>query len=313
MFTGLREYNRCHNPAGHAAGGGRFARRNTGICHTVPGGSRPTARVQPTVRMDENARRAWRRAFGDSKVTPEDIVNAYASPHTRATALITVTESGMFTVQVEQDDALSIRQLKPHPRDAGKWLAYHEAFLLNDSAQGKGTAKQVLAETLRVYQQMGVADIILDANIDVGSYAWARYGFDFAGTPSQAFTFRTVTRQRADTFVKMGVLTEQQAKDLAAASVQRGGGIWRVADARVKLPPADAKRAVEHFLDQHRELRSSLSDETKARLIADAGSGVLSLGKLLLLDRIWQARFALGNAPQRDRMRAYVGRDVFKD
>lgn len=311
MFTGLYEYNRCHEPKGTPVGG-RFARRNSGICHTTPGGSKPVRRPLPIVQMNEETRKEWQAAFGDSKVTPEDLVNAYASPNTRAKARIKWAGSGVFTVTVDQDDATVIRQLKPHPREGG-WLAYHEAFLLNDAAQGKGTAKQILAETLRIYQQLGVRDIILDANIDVGSYAWARYGFDFTGTSAQAFTFRAATLKRAEPLVKIGAITEQQAKDFAAASIQRGGGIWKIADARMKLRPTEATKAVNYYLDAIPGFRKSLSEDTKARLMADAAGGVLPVGKLLLLDRIWPARFNLANAAQRDRMRAYIGRDVFKD
>ncbi len=53
----------------------------------------------------------------------------------------------------------------------------HAYFQLPRNVQGGGAAKQVLAGQMETYKQLGIKEITLHANIDVGSYAWAKYGF----------------------------------------------------------------------------------------------------------------------------------------
>lgn len=56
---------------------------------------------------------------------------------------------------------------------------YHERFALPNSIQEGGIAGKVLKESLQEYDKMGVQRIDLHANISVGGYAWASYGFEF--------------------------------------------------------------------------------------------------------------------------------------
>lgn len=55
--------------------------------------------------------------------------------------------------------------------------AHHEIFTLRDGSQGVGVAKTVLASQIALYQKLGIHTVSLHANIDVGGYAWAKYGF----------------------------------------------------------------------------------------------------------------------------------------
>lgn len=55
---------------------------------------------------------------------------------------------------------------------------HHDLFQLPKSAQGKGTSKRILGMFYEEYKRMGVTEISVDANIDVGGYTWARYGFN---------------------------------------------------------------------------------------------------------------------------------------
>ena len=52
---------------------------------------------------------------------------------------------------------------------------------LSDVEQGKGHAKKILSGAIEQFEQMGIDKVHIHANIDVGGYAWARYGW----TPSQ--------------------------------------------------------------------------------------------------------------------------------
>jgi len=51
----------------------------------------------------------------------------------------------------------------------------HAYFVLGD--KGKGIAKKVLREQVSLYRKIGLEQITIHANINIGGYAWARYGF----------------------------------------------------------------------------------------------------------------------------------------
>lgn len=54
---------------------------------------------------------------------------------------------------------------------------YHDYLEMPEVVQGKGLGKSLLSEFYREYKRIGVKYLSLKANIDVGGYAWARYGF----------------------------------------------------------------------------------------------------------------------------------------
>lgn len=55
--------------------------------------------------------------------------------------------------------------------------AFSSYFKLKDSETGKNVGKQVLAANIAMYQKMGIDSVEVHANIDVGGYAWAKYGY----------------------------------------------------------------------------------------------------------------------------------------
>lgn len=57
----------------------------------------------------------------------------------------------------------------------GKYWVYHAYF--RAGSQGNGAAKALFRTSLGVYQSMGVTKVGVTANIDVGGYAWAKFGF----------------------------------------------------------------------------------------------------------------------------------------
>jgi hypothetical protein len=59
----------------------------------------------------------------------------------------------------------------------GKRSAYHELFQLDEKYQGMGIAKQALRSSIDMYQRLGMGEVSLYADIDVGGYAWSKYGF----------------------------------------------------------------------------------------------------------------------------------------
>lgn len=77
-----------------------------------------------------------------------------------------------------QDANLKIqlkRDFIKHPD--GKIECHHSIFKLDPALQGKGISKQVFAKLYTEYQRMGVDELTVDANLDVGGYTWAKYGF----------------------------------------------------------------------------------------------------------------------------------------
>lgn len=53
----------------------------------------------------------------------------------------------------------------------------HQLFKLAEEYQNKGISKEVFRIFYQQYKNMGVRTISVHANIDVGGYTWARYGF----------------------------------------------------------------------------------------------------------------------------------------
>jgi SPP1 gp7 family putative phage head morphogenesis protein len=58
--------------------------------------------------------------------------------------------------------------------------AHHDWLSLEADIQGQGFAQEFNAHLYEHYRQWGIEEVHLAANIDVGGYAWARAGFDWA-------------------------------------------------------------------------------------------------------------------------------------
>ena len=61
----------------------------------------------------------------------------------------------------------------------GERSVYHAYFFLGKDYQSKGIARDLLESSVRFYDQIGIDNVTVTANGDVGKYAWAVYGFDF--------------------------------------------------------------------------------------------------------------------------------------
>ena len=55
--------------------------------------------------------------------------------------------------------------------------AYSAYFKLDRSSTKSSIGKQVLGGNVETYEKMGIEKVKVTANIDVGGYAWARYGY----------------------------------------------------------------------------------------------------------------------------------------
>jgi SPP1 gp7 family putative phage head morphogenesis protein len=59
----------------------------------------------------------------------------------------------------------------------GSWSVYHALLTIDRAAQGTGLAASIMRGSLATYKSLGVREISVTANIDVGGYTWARFGF----------------------------------------------------------------------------------------------------------------------------------------
>lgn len=74
----------------------------------------------------------------------------------------------------------------------------HETFELADSLKSKGIAAKVTKASLEQYDAIGADEITLHADIDVGGYAWASYGY---GWDSRVMSGQYFLKQRQETAV----------------------------------------------------------------------------------------------------------------
>jgi len=64
------------------------------------------------------------------------------------------------------------RDIKPDKNEA-----YSAYFKLEKAATGDDTGKRILGGNIETYEAMGIDTVKVTANIDVGGYAWAKYGY----------------------------------------------------------------------------------------------------------------------------------------
>ena len=63
-------------------------------------------------------------------------------------------------------------------------LITHNIFQMAKNAQGQGIGSKFVDDSEKLYASWGGAQVQLNANIDVGGYAWAKQGFDFMSPDS---------------------------------------------------------------------------------------------------------------------------------
>lgn len=123
----------------------------------------------------------------------------------------------------EQYDVLRVFSRDPD----GNLNVWHTSLHLPSWVQGQGLAKRFLADSMDLYQDLGVKEITLIANSDVGGYAWAKYGF----TPIRDHWITTAIGRAEATGA--GDRIKQRLYDVQYADPQ---AIWDVADMTEAMP-----------------------------------------------------------------------------
>ncbi|HEV7379364.1 MAG TPA: hypothetical protein VGN64_06195 [Dyadobacter sp.] len=80
----------------------------------------------------------------------------------------------------------------------GALTVNHDYFEIPKSLQGSGMSKQVFRRLYRQYQNAGVRKIKVHANIDIGGYSWARYGFGMTDKREVQNLFDTAKKKLSD-------------------------------------------------------------------------------------------------------------------
>ncbi len=169
--------------------------------------------------------------------------------------------------------------------DDGSKKALHEVFTLSSDQQGTSIAKKILGNSMIEYERMGVASIELNANIDVGGYAWAKYGFK--PTRESWVSLRPEVKKRFDVLFEM--------MEVEATAGRKS--ITKLVD---DILGADNPERIWELVD--------MSIELEDKLAIMGPSGKVSLGKRLLLGTDWGGVLSLSDSRAVARFNRYVGR-----
>jgi N-acetylglutamate synthase-like GNAT family acetyltransferase len=157
----IHEYNDCHNPDGPA--GGQFC--------SGPGAGRAKGSVtlfdQPLTAAQEHA------VLGQSGVLRpmvEQMVGVLPGAFT--VRMVAVREG--IKVILASDKISAVRVLG---RDGKDLVVTLSSLVLKPELTKGGIGKDLLGVEIAEYARLGVDRILLEANLDVGAYAWARFGF----------------------------------------------------------------------------------------------------------------------------------------
>lgn len=147
----------------------------------------------------------------------------------------------------------------------------HSLFVLDAGTRGTGQAKAFLARSVEAYQHLDLDHVSVHANIDVGGYAWLKYGFepdDLTGRHLAAYA-----REQADRMHAAG-----------AIDAATHGHVMRMLNTRDFQAAAD-------FKGSHK---------------IEFGGKTQSLGKHLFVGSNWHGKFDLRSRFAMARFRSYV-------
>lgn len=241
----------------------------------------------------------------------------------------TYASSNQMMISMESADGRGTkisRMIKFGP-DGKPKSAYH-AFFRNLGPDGQG--KNLMRAQVELYEHLGIKSIHTSANINMGAYAWARYGFG-AENPSQ---FQNQVMFRLDRYDERGAVNPADADMVAAAkalepylnlarrAVNAGFAnpklAWKVSDLRIEGSPEELQDLVKAFtLSSHtyamNNMLSMYDNRPQERyrwneiLKADAAKGFFNLGRVLLTGQSWDADMDLDDDTSRTRLKAYIG------
>lgn len=168
--------------------------------------------------------------------------------------------------------------------EQGRLYIHHNDFEIWAEYQGNGYARKLLQNQINFYDAIGADYITMAANIDVGAYAWARYGFYLTDDGAEA-----LTRQLRRGWNR--IIT----KDLAPANPADKEAF----DASI----ARLERIVEKNPMEPKDLWTIVSEHIKVRT---PGGQERKLGYHVLSGTYYNARLDLNDPEQYARLVSYI-------
>ena len=176
--------------------------------------------------------------------------------------------------------------------------AYHSYLNVPKNLSGTGFNKNLAASHMRTYQQLGINKVSLTADIDAGSYAWAKYGY----TPGQddwdsLRSFLKVNPNRGGRYQSGTYLDdlklhpEDHAAVTSILNNPNPKAMWDLADMQAK--PLEDKSA---------NARAARTEPLRYKNYKDWG-----IGKRMLFDQSWHGELHLDDDESMRRFWSYVG------
>jgi SPP1 gp7 family putative phage head morphogenesis protein len=182
----------------------------------------------------------------------------------------------------------------------GKKEVNNSYFHIQEGQKG-GLAKILNGNQLKVWDHLGVEKIVLDANIDVGGYAWARYGF----TPKDQQEWDWLKASVGNRFVSQSELAAERIRRADAAYIPKSN-----------MPVSDeTKAALDRILaskdpEAIRELAALKEEVMPIKGFAFGEVFVkgepISVGKAALLGSRWSGELDLTSASDYTILRNYM-------
>jgi hypothetical protein len=132
--------------------------------------------VKSRVFLNDNARETWMK--NHPSVNIAEMVDTFIGTNPSNRGTVSVSASGKISFLATGVKHLGATYQIQRTFDPNKKDVHHDYLKLDPGSQGGGVVKSIFAKAVPMYDRMGMKSISVQANIDVGGYAWARYGFE---------------------------------------------------------------------------------------------------------------------------------------
>jgi len=140
---------------------------------------------QPPQHVKDKLTHVFSGAYDDFRVDPQWLTIRYSDTNEISVKGIITDEWG--------GTRGSFERVLREESDGTVW-AHHEFLKINDpDFRGQGFARAFNARAEAFYREVGVTGVKLEANIDVGGYAWARAGYDWDGPSAVSDVLKRLT------------------------------------------------------------------------------------------------------------------------
>lgn len=106
----------------------------------------------------------------------------------------------------------------------------HSLLRINDDYQGKSVAKNLLQNSVNAYKHIGIKRIDVHANIEVGGYAWSKYGFKPNSKSWRNFLGDSLDSSRSDEW--WDIPYDDRASVLKLLDSKDPKAIWAISDSK---------------------------------------------------------------------------------